>query len=138
VPVLPSWLAERSCPSEGIRQFLDIGTGLPTENNTHEVAQRIAPDSRIVYVDRDPLVLTHARALLTSTPEGVTQYVDADLRESHTILKAAAHRFRSRAAARRAAAAAARPRRSGRAAWAPVPTPDQAAAHSASHRPRPL
>jgi S-adenosyl methyltransferase len=74
----------------GIRQFLDIGTGLPTANNTHEVAQRVAPDSRIVYVDNDPLVLTHARALLTSTPEGACQYVDADLREPDTILEAAA------------------------------------------------
>ena len=74
----------------GIRQFLDIGTGLPTANNTHEVAQRVAPDSRIVYVDNDPLVLTHARALLTSTPEGACQYIDADLREPDTILEAAA------------------------------------------------
>jgi hypothetical protein len=63
----------------GIRQFLDIGTGLPTMQNTHEVAQSVAPDSRIVYVDNDPLVLAHARALLTNTtPEGVTAYVDAD------------------------------------------------------------
>ena len=59
----------------GIRQFLDLGTGLPTADNTHEVAQRIAPEARIVYVDFDPLVLVHARALLTSTPEGVTDYV---------------------------------------------------------------
>jgi hypothetical protein len=64
---------------EGVRQFLDIGTGLPTFDNTHEVAQRAAPDARIVYVDNDPLVLLHARALLTSTPEGVTAYVEADL-----------------------------------------------------------
>ena len=56
----------------GIRQFLDIGTGLPTAENTHEVAQSIAPESRIVYVDNDPIVLAHARALLTSTPEGAT------------------------------------------------------------------
>jgi hypothetical protein len=70
----------------GIRQFLDIGTGLPTENNTHEVAQAVAPDARIVYVDNDPLVLAHARALLTSTPEGATAYVDADLREPELIL----------------------------------------------------
>ena len=63
----------------GVRQFLDIGTGLPTANNTHEVAQSVAPESRIVYVDNDPLVLAHARALLTSTPEGVTDYLDADL-----------------------------------------------------------
>ena len=63
----------------GIRQFLDVGTGLPTADNTHQVAQRVAPDSRIVYVDNDPLVLAHARALLTSTPEGATAYVDGDL-----------------------------------------------------------
>jgi hypothetical protein len=73
----------------GIRQFLDVGTGLPTADNTHEVAQRLAPQSRIVYVDFDPLVLTHARALLTSTPEGVTDYVDADGRDSATVLAAA-------------------------------------------------
>jgi O-methyltransferase involved in polyketide biosynthesis len=73
-----------------IRQFLDIGTGLPTADNTHEVAQRIAPDARIVYVDNDPLVLTHARALLTSTPQGVTAYIDADLRDPDKILAAAA------------------------------------------------
>ena len=65
----------------GIRQFLDVGTGLPTADNTHEVAQAIAPESRIVYVDNDPLVLVHARALLTSTPEGVTDYIDADVRD---------------------------------------------------------
>jgi hypothetical protein len=74
----------------GIRQFLDIGTGLPTADNTHQVAQRVAPESRIVYVDNDPLVLTHARALLTSTPEGVTDYVDADLREPDKIVQGAA------------------------------------------------
>jgi O-methyltransferase involved in polyketide biosynthesis len=73
----------------GIRQFLDIGTGLPTADNTHEVAQRVAPDARIVYVDNDPLVLTHARALLTSTPQGVTRYIDADLREPDRIAEAA-------------------------------------------------
>ena len=70
----------------GIRQFLDVGTGLPTADNTHEVAQRIAPESRIVYVDFDPLVLVHARALLTSSPEGVTDYVDADGRDSGKVL----------------------------------------------------
>jgi hypothetical protein len=70
----------------GVRQFLDIGTGLPTANNTHEVAQQEAPDSRIVYVDNDPLVLAHARALLTSSPEGVTNYIDADLHNPETIL----------------------------------------------------
>jgi hypothetical protein len=70
----------------GIDQFLDIGTGIPTANNTHEVAQRINPAARIVYVDNDPIVLTHARALLTSTPEGAAAYIDADLREPDTIL----------------------------------------------------
>lgn len=74
----------------GIRQFLDIGTGLPTVDNTHEVAQRAAPEARIVYVDNDPLVLTHARALLTSTPEGRTDYVDADLLDPDKILNTAA------------------------------------------------
>lgn len=73
----------------GIRQYLDIGTGLPTAENTHEVAQRIAPDSRVVYVDNDPIVLTHARALLTSTDEGATSYVDADARDPAAILRAA-------------------------------------------------
>jgi hypothetical protein len=73
----------------GIRQFLDIGTGLPTANNTHEVAQRIAPESRIVYVDNDPVVLVHARALLTSAPEGVTDYIDSDLRDTSKILREA-------------------------------------------------
>jgi len=75
---------------DGIRQFLDIGTGLPTADNTHEVAQRLAPDSRIVYVDNDPLVLAHARALLTSSPEGRTAYLDADLRDPAKILAQAA------------------------------------------------
>jgi hypothetical protein len=74
----------------GIRQFLDVGTGLPTADNTHEVAQRLAPDARIVYVDNDPLVLAHARALLTSTPEGRTDYLDEDLRNVDTILEHAA------------------------------------------------
>ncbi|MEY9989328.1 hypothetical protein ABIE67_001360 [Streptomyces sp. V4I8] len=74
---------------EGIRQFLDIGTGLPSVDNTHEIAQRVVPESRIVYVDNDPLVLAHARALLTSTPEGVTNYVDADLRDPGTIVREA-------------------------------------------------
>jgi hypothetical protein len=71
---------------QGVRQFLDIGTGLPTADNTHEVAQRIAPDSRIVYVDNDPLVLVHARALLNGTPEGHIAYLDGDLREPARIL----------------------------------------------------
>ena len=74
----------------GVRQFLDIGTGLPTASNTHEVAQSVAPQSRIVYVDNDPLVLSHARALLTSSPEGVTAYLDADLRDTDRILEQAA------------------------------------------------
>jgi O-methyltransferase involved in polyketide biosynthesis len=74
----------------GIRQFLDIGTGLPTADNTHDVAQRAAPESRIVYADYDPVVLAHARALLTSSPEGQTDYIEADLRETGTILSAAA------------------------------------------------
>jgi len=73
----------------GIRQFLDIGTGLPTASNTHEVAQAAAPQARIVYVDNDPVVLAHARALLTSTPEGATAYLDTDLRDTSAILKAA-------------------------------------------------
>jgi len=75
---------------EGIRQFLDIGTGLPTADNTHEVAQRVAPESRIVYDDNDPLVLVHARALLTSTPEGACDYIDGDLRDPDKILTKAA------------------------------------------------
>ncbi|ALV31628.1 SAM-dependent methyltransferase [Streptomyces sp. CdTB01] len=74
----------------GIRQFLDIGTGLPTADNTHEVAQRLAPASRIVYVDNDPLVLAHARALLTSTPEGRTDHLDEDLRNVDAVLERAA------------------------------------------------
>jgi trans-aconitate methyltransferase len=74
----------------GIRQFLDIGTGLPSANNTHQVAQGAAPQSRVVYVDNDPIVLAHARALLTSSPEGATAYIDADLRDTGTILKRAA------------------------------------------------
>jgi hypothetical protein len=74
----------------GVRQFLDIGTGIPAADNTHEVAQAAAPDSRIVYVDNDPVVLAHARALLTSTPEGACDYLDADLRSPAPILAAAA------------------------------------------------
>lgn len=80
-----TYLAEK-----GIRQYLDIGTGLPTADNTHQVAQRIAPDSRIVYVDNDPMVLAHARALLYSTAEGATAYVDANVLEPDRILQAAA------------------------------------------------
>ncbi|MER6472576.1 SAM-dependent methyltransferase [Streptomyces collinus] len=74
----------------GLRQFLDVGTGLPTVDNTHEIAQRIAPESRIVYVDNDPIVLVHARSLLTSSPEGVTDYVDADVRDPDAIVRRAA------------------------------------------------
>ena len=74
----------------GIRQLLDIGTGLPTVNNTHQVAQATAPECRIVYVDNDPLVLVHARALLTSTPQGTTEYLNADVRDPDAILQAAA------------------------------------------------
>ncbi|CCK30036.1 hypothetical protein BN159_5657 [Streptomyces davaonensis JCM 4913] len=74
----------------GVRQFLDVGTGLPTVDNTHEVAQRLAPESRIVYVDNDPLVLSHARTLLTSTPEGVTSYENLSLYEPERIIEAAA------------------------------------------------
>ncbi len=73
----------------GIRQFLDIGTGLPTASNTHEVAQAVVPQARIVYVDNDPIVLAHARALLTSTPEGATAYLDADLHDTSAILEGA-------------------------------------------------
>lgn len=74
----------------GIRQFLDIGTGLPTNNNTHEVAQGLAPETRVVYVDNDPVVLLHARALLTSTAEGATDYLHADVRDPETIVSSAA------------------------------------------------
>jgi hypothetical protein len=70
----------------GIRQFLDVGTGIPTQPNVHQIAQSVAPQSRIVYVDNDPIVLAHARALLTGTPEGKTDYIDADLREVEKIL----------------------------------------------------
>jgi SAM-dependent methyltransferase len=74
----------------GVRQFLDIGTGIPASNNTHEVAQSVAPESRVVYVDNDPVVLAHARALLTSGRHGATSYVDADLRDTARVLSAAA------------------------------------------------
>jgi S-adenosyl methyltransferase len=73
----------------GIRQFLDIGTGIPAADNTHEVAQRVAGDARIVYVDNDPVVLAHARALLTSAHAGTVSYLDCDLRDPDTILEAA-------------------------------------------------
>jgi hypothetical protein len=75
---------------QGIRQFLDIGTGIPTADNTHEVAQHYAPDSRIVYVDNDPIVLSHSKALLKSDPAGVCAYLDADLNDPQAILTAAA------------------------------------------------
>ncbi|WP_019545361.1 SAM-dependent methyltransferase [Streptomyces sulphureus] len=78
----------------GVRQFLDIGTGLPTAENTHEVAQRHAPEARVVYVDNDPTVLAHARALLTSAPEGATAYADADAHHPDTILEAASKTLR--------------------------------------------
>ncbi|MGW1612146.1 SAM-dependent methyltransferase [Streptomyces sp. NPDC002285] len=74
---------------QGVRQFLDIGTGLPTADNTHEIAQRVAPDSRIVYVDNDPIVLVHARTLLTGTHEGVTAYIDADVHDPDAIVERA-------------------------------------------------
>jgi hypothetical protein len=73
----------------GVRQFLDIGTGLPVAENTHEVAQSLAPESRVVYVDNDPMVLAHARALLTSAPEGACAYLDADIRDTGNVLRAA-------------------------------------------------
>ncbi len=73
----------------GVRQFLDVGTGLPTADNTHEVAQSVAPDARIVYVDNDPLVLAHARALLTSTPEGQTRYLHADMHDRDALIEGA-------------------------------------------------
>ena len=73
----------------GIRQFLDVGTGIPAANNTHEVAQAAAPESRVVYVDYDPVVLAHANALLASNGEGLVKYLDADLRDTDTILEQA-------------------------------------------------
>ncbi|MEU1176072.1 SAM-dependent methyltransferase [Streptomyces sp. NPDC005820] len=78
------WLA-----GNGIRQFLDIGTGIPTEPNLHQVAQEIAPDARVVYCDNDPIVLAHAAALLRSTPDGVTEYLQADVRDPATIVEGA-------------------------------------------------
>jgi hypothetical protein len=78
--------AVRFLAEQGITQFLDIGTGIPTADNTHEVAQAVDPAARVVYVDNDPIVLSHARALLTSTPEGATGYLDADLRDPADIL----------------------------------------------------
>lgn len=81
----PRYLADEC----GIRQFIDIGPGLPAPGNTHEIAQAVAPDCRIVYVDDDPLVLTYARALLTSSPQGSCSYLDADLRDTPTVLAGA-------------------------------------------------
>jgi len=74
----------------GIRQFLDVGSGLPSAGNTHEVAQEVAPTARVVYVDNDPIVLTHARALLTSSPQGACDYIDADIRDTEAIISGAA------------------------------------------------
>ncbi|MFI9245062.1 SAM-dependent methyltransferase [Streptomyces sp. NPDC053086] len=83
--------ATRALAAEtGIRQFLDIGTGIPTEPNLHQIAQSVVPDARVVYVDNDPIVLAHASALLRGTPEGVTEYVQADARDPHAILEQAA------------------------------------------------
>ncbi|MFC8435149.1 SAM-dependent methyltransferase [Streptomyces sp. NPDC057253] len=82
--------AVRTAAEDGIRQFLDIGTGIPTEPNLHQVAQEVAPESRVVYADNDPIVLRHAQALLHSTPEGATHYVHADVRDPDTILRLAA------------------------------------------------
>ncbi|MEU6122819.1 SAM-dependent methyltransferase [Streptomyces sp. NPDC047123] len=79
------WLA-----SQGVRQFLDIGTGIPTEPNLHQIAQRIAPESRVVYCDNDPIVLAHAEALLRSSPRGATAYIQADFREPEKIVEEAA------------------------------------------------
>ncbi|WP_433225813.1 SAM-dependent methyltransferase [Microtetraspora malaysiensis] len=78
--------AVRFLAEQGIRQFLDIGTGIPTQGNTHEVAQGVIPEAKIVYVDNDPIVMIHARALLRGTPEGKTTYVEADLRDPESIL----------------------------------------------------
>jgi len=82
--------AARFLAQQGIRQFLDIGTGIPAPGNTHEVVQAVDPTAKIVYVDNDPIVLSHARALLTSAPSGTVAYLDADLREPRAILAAAA------------------------------------------------
>ncbi|HUN34257.1 MAG TPA: SAM-dependent methyltransferase [Trebonia sp.] len=74
----------------GVRQFLDVGSGLPSAGNVHEVAQEVAPAARVVYVDNDPVVLTHARALLTSSPEGACDYIDSDFRDTEAIISRAA------------------------------------------------
>jgi O-methyltransferase involved in polyketide biosynthesis len=83
--------AVRYLVTAGITQFLDVGTGLPTAGNTHEVAQSVEPRCRVVYVDNDPVVLVHARALLTSSPQGETSYIDADARDPETIIAQASH-----------------------------------------------
>lgn len=82
--------AVRTVAQAGVRQFLDIGTGIPTEPNLHQVAQEITPEAKIVYADNDPIVLTHAQALLRSTPEGATDYVHGDVRDPDTVLRLAA------------------------------------------------
>ena len=79
--------AVRAFAETGIRQFIDLGTGLPTQGNVHEIAQQVDPASRVVYVDNDPTVLAHARALLTSNPQGATAYIDADLRDPDVIFR---------------------------------------------------
>ncbi|WP_418960030.1 SAM-dependent methyltransferase [Streptomyces tritici] len=81
--------AIRWLSTHGVRQYLDIGTGIPTEPNLHQIAQGVAPESRIVYCDNDPIVLAHAAALLRSTPEGATEYIQADAREPEEILERA-------------------------------------------------
>ncbi|WP_406454544.1 SAM-dependent methyltransferase [Streptomyces sp. NBC_00876] len=81
--------AVTAAAKDGIRQFLDVGTGLPTQQNVHQIAQAVAPDARVLYVDNDPVVLVHAQALLTSGPEGRTDYIEADLRDPARILEAA-------------------------------------------------
>ena len=79
--------AVRAFAETGIRQFIDIGTGLPTQGNVHEIAQQVDPTSRVVYIDNDPVVLAHARALLTSSPQGATAYIDADLRDPDVVFR---------------------------------------------------
>jgi S-adenosyl methyltransferase len=84
------WAVRYLAAEQGVRQFLDIGTGIPNDDNVHAVAQQIAPECRVVYVDHDPIVLAHARFLLRGTAEGATDYLDVDLREPETILHRAA------------------------------------------------
>ena len=86
--------AVRYLADAGMRQFLDIGTGIPTAGNVHEVAQAVAPESRVVYVDYDPIVLAHARALLSSGEPGATDYIEADLRDAPAILEQASGQIR--------------------------------------------